>query len=113
MDNTVIYHVARKGWDGKALKSFALIHEWSEATAELITANWPDVEGERLVEEYYASEALYIHCHATLDEAKRFASEFGGVILAIDAEGLRVGTGQEYPHPVVRDEISADRITRI
>ena len=98
-----IYHVTRE-WDGKPLKSLASKRRWTKRVGEMITDKWPDISDPW---SYYHTEGQYVHCHATLQEAVDFRDEWcpGGVILEIEASGLKVGVGQEYPHPVVRGSI--------
>ncbi len=104
---TTIYHVCRGEWDGRDLTCLARHMEWDDAAAEYISANWPDCNAW----EYYSTEGRWVHCHATLDEAREFANEFGGQVLAIDTSELIVETGIEYPHPVVREIIPATAIS--
>lgn len=104
----VLYHVCRDGWDGGDLLALADRMEWGDEACEYIAANWPDCEGKEW--EYYNTDGTEIHFHATLEQAIEFADEFGGEILVIDASGLDVREGTEYPHPVIRGRVTADRI---
>lgn len=103
----VLYHVCRNGWDGYDLRPLTHRRVWSDETAALIAAAWPDCDPAA----YYHSDGCEIHCHSTLAEAREFAREYGGDILAVDAAGLSVSTGREYPHPVIRGDVSRERIT--
>jgi len=103
---TTVYHVVRGEWDGRDLTPFVRRHNWSEETVELICKAWPDVDPWQ----YYCTEAHYLHLCDTVAEAKEFAEEFGGQILEIDADGLTLEQGREYPHPVSRDAIDASRV---
>lgn len=99
----ILYHVCRCGWDGGDLLPLSNRMGWSDETAEHIAANWPDVDPWS----YYCGDGQEIHCHATLDDAREFAAEYGGDVLAIDARELDVMTGREYPHPVIRGWVLA------
>lgn len=121
MSNT-IYHVCRGEWDGNDLLPISDRMKWSDETAAYILANWPDLhcgydaedaEAIEAANRYYETEGREVHCHATLEQAREFAGEYGGVVLAIDATGLAVRQGKEYPHPVVRGVIPAHCVKAI
>ena len=103
--NNIIYHVCRD-WDGNNLQS--LYEQYGDQAYDIFLSKWPDA-GE--LAEYHVH---YIHCHSALDEAKEYQAEYGGQIIAIDAEYLDVIIDNlEYPHPMVYGEITLDKITRI
>ena len=103
-----IYHVTRS-WDGCDLLSLQQRMPWGDVARAEVEAKWSGTDPLR----YYRTEGEWVHCHATLPEAVAYRDEFceGGVILAIDDDGLDVAEGDEYPHPVVLDLIPADRIS--
>lgn len=103
---STIYHVIRGEWDGGPIEPLQARMQWSDETSEAIAAAWPDCDPA----EYYFSEGAEIHCHETIEQASEFAAEYGGVIVAIDASGLDVRVGREYPHPVLRDRVTVDRV---
>ena len=50
--------------------------------------------------------AHFVHCHYTVEEAREYQKNWGGVILEIDAKHLAVKHDcLEYPHPKVRGRI--------
>lgn len=107
---TTIYHVCRGEWDGSDLLALARrMPQWGDEVCALIEASWPDCDAWT----YYNTEAMFVHCHETIEQARDFAEEFGGQVLAIDAADLTVGVGDEYPHPVVRDMVPAALVARI
>jgi hypothetical protein len=112
-----IYHVTT-GWDGGDLRPLARRVDDGDldldAALEMVAARWFDGDL-RMAEEYLGRDGREVHCHATLAEALDYREEWceGGEVLAVDADGLDVAEGVEYPHPVVRDAIPADRITVI
>jgi hypothetical protein len=133
-----IYHVAPADWDGTDLlpQNERYDHETDAGLVAYIrdvAARWPDlVAGYQVadqtdeavldlyldghlpqIEAYLADDGEQVHCHATLGEARAYAAEFGGQVLAIDAAGLDVEIGTEYDHPVVRGRIDAARISQI
>lgn len=106
---TTLYHVIRGEWDGRELRPLSHRMSWDEAE-QYIAANWPDCDA---YEYYYGGEASAIHCVETLDEARDFADEYidgDYQIVAIDADGLSVRPGREYPHPTILDQVDASRI---
>lgn len=107
---TTIYHVCRGDWDGRDLLPFASRYEWSDDACEMILAAWPDLITADKAWEYYCTDGRQVHCHATLEQARDFADEYGGAVLEIDATGLDIAEGREYPHPVVCGPIPACRI---
>lgn len=110
-----IYHVATGYAEGDDLLSLAaqIARNYltlDEAIAQIET-RWPDVNAW----EYWDTEGSEIHCHATIEEAKDYAAEYGGTILEITTDGpsveLEIRQGREYPHPVTMDVIPASHIT--
>ena len=100
-----MYHVV-KHWDGGDLLS--LYQQIGDAAYEGYAEKWPEA-GE--LGQYHIH---YIHLHATLEQAREFAEEFGGEILEISADDLDIEMDRlEYPHPMVRDCIPAEYIKRI
>lgn len=112
-----LYHVARS-WDGGDLRSLAAQIDDGDldldAALEMVTEKWCDGDP-RKAEEYLDQEGHHVHLHATLAEAIDYRDEWceSGVILEIDAEGLEIEEGIEYPHPTVRDAIPAGLIRPI
>jgi hypothetical protein len=110
-----IYHVTR-GWDGGDLRSLARRVDDGDLgldeALEQVAARWCD-GCLATAERYLDGDGHEVHCHATLAEAIAYRDEWcdGGEVLSIDAAGLVVAEGCEYPHPVVRDLIPADAIT--
>ena len=110
---TDLYHVARRKWDGGDLQTLQSLHngEWSDKLEREILKRWPEVKD---AWEYFSTEGGKIHFHDSLEKAKEFAAEFGGEILKVDARGLDVVIDKlEYPHPVVKGSVSADRVSRM
>ena len=113
-----IYHVTEE-WHGDDLLSFVGLVDGGyldmtlEETMQSILGKWPDLGTARKAEEYLDTDGRMVHCHATLAEAIDYREKHlpGGIILAIDADDLRVEVGTEYPHPVVRDVIPAASIS--
>ena len=58
------------------------------------------------------TDGRQVHCLATWGEAVEYRHLHcpSGTVLGIDADGLMVGIGSEYPHPVVADRIPAAAI---
>ena len=108
-----VYHVAGPGYEpGDDLLSLAeqvaqgYLSE-AEAIAQL-QARWPEAAAD-----YIMGDGAEIHCHTTRAEADAYALEYGGRVVAIDAETLDVRSGAEYPHPVVLGRIPAEVIRDI
>lgn len=111
---TTIYHVTR-AWDGCDLRSLAQQVDDGDlgldAALDLIASWWTDGDL-RAADRYLDGDGREVHCHDSLDAAAEYLAEWcdGGVIMEIDADGLDVVIGAEYPHPVVRDRIPAGRV---
>jgi len=104
----MIYHVAPKSHTGDLESLYA---QHGEEAYELYAARWPEAG------ELGAVHAHYVHCYASLKDARNHAHE--GKIYAIDAEAMaddyiEVETDNlEFPHPMVRDRIPAEYIKEI
>lgn len=101
-----LYHVANK-WDGQKLES--LYNQIGEEAYEEYANKWP--EAAELAQEH----AHYVHCYETLEDALNHKQEFGGEVLKIELdEFVEVEIDNlEFAHPMVRDEIDADLISRV
>jgi len=101
----IIYHVC-KNWDGCNIES--LYKQYGDEAYRIFAKKWPDAAE---LAEYHVH---YVHCHFALDEAKEYQTEFGGEIIAIDAEYLDVVIDTlEYPHPMVYGEISKENLYKL
>ena len=100
------YHVTKE-WDGQDLESLYAIY--GDEAYDIYAEKWPEAG------ELAQAHAHVVHLHASIDEAKGFAAEFGGEILEIDApEDYEIEIDSlEYDHPVCRHEIEKNSIRRI
>ena len=103
-----IYHV-HVGHDWAPGDDLLSLYEvYGDAAYEMYAERWPDAR------ELAIYHAHYVHCHATLVEAVKYQSEYGGQILEIETDELDVFIDRlEYPHPCVRDMIPAEYITQM
>lgn len=110
-----IYHVTLD-YDGDDLRSIARIMDDGDISLDeglrMVADKWFDGDLHDATR-YLNTDGHEVHCHATLAEAIRHRDDWNrdAMILEIDATGLDVYSGTEYPHPVVRDVIPADRVT--
>lgn len=104
-----IYHATKK-WDGENLESLASQIGEFDAIEEY-TKKWPDAG------ELAAYHVHYVHCFKDLGDAEEFANEIDGEVVEIDFEDFFEDFVEidnlEFPHPVVRDEIPAEYISRV
>lgn len=102
-----IYHVAPAEHTGDLL---SLYRQHREEAYELYAERWPEA-GE--LGQYHAH---YIHCYATLEEARAHTS---GKIYAIDVAAMEddfmdvVIDTLEFAHPMVKDEIPAEYLREV
>lgn len=79
----------------------------------MYASRWPESGN---MGEYHA---MYVHLHSNLDEATKYASEFGGKVYVVDCERMAEDfikiemDSLEYNHPMVRDEIPAEYISSL
>lgn len=124
---STIYHVSRTLRAGQPILPLAVIAETNPKMAARKALRWlaanygglrsllslGAVRVEDMVERFIAGDGQQVHFHATREEAEAFAAEFGGTIYAVDASGLDVQVGAEYPHPVIAQVVPAERVTRV
>lgn len=102
----MIYHVCKR-WDGCDLES--MCERYGEMDAhKRFARRWPDADA------LAACHIEYIHCWATLSEAKEYARGQRAQVLAIDDDNLDVHIDtMEFAHPMVRDRIPAELIHKV
>ena len=102
MEMSNYYHVC-SSWDGKDLQS--LYAQYGDEAYVMYADKWPDSGNLSQV------HAHVIHLHPSIDDAQKYADQYGGMILTIDDNGLDITIDDyEYPHPVCKHEIPAENI---
>ncbi len=104
---TTYYHVCN-GWDGNDLLSLYQLE--GEDAYEMYAERWPEA-GE--LAQYHVH---YIHLYETIEEAKAHQEEHGGEILKIEGDPEELGIEidkLEFAHPIVRDRIPKEYISRL
>ncbi len=102
LDEERMYHVCRS-WDGDDLLS--LYEQLGEEAYGIFAQKHGIGNGLGI------GNAHFVHCHYTVEEAREYQKNWGGVILEIDAKHLAVKHDcLEYPHPMVRDIIPKEYV---
>lgn len=102
LDEEKMYHVCQ-AWNGDDLLS---LYEQLGEEAYGIFAERHEIDNGLGFD-----HAQFIHCHYTLEEARKYQRIWGGQILEIDTQDLAVKHDcVEYPHPMVRGRIPKEYI---
>lgn len=101
---TKLYHVSADYVGGDLMSLYEM---YRDEAYELYAQRWPDAGG---MGSYHAH---YVHLYERLDDAEMFSAEFGGSIYEVDVADLEEIEidDLEFPHPMVRDRITSDRVS--
>ncbi len=127
-----LYHVCPR-WDGndlvtladkinngeltmrEACRQTAVRFDWSTnfRYEDMEDSDWDDEVSGTAFCRYLDYEAGHVHCHATESEAREWRDLYlpSADLLAIEADTLRVASGEEYPHPVLEQSVDSALIS--